>query len=61
MYEWWILDIILTFMQLFRTFTMTQVSNQSISIYRVPTMTSMYHSFYGRLEIIYALEVKIRF
>ena len=36
-------------------------SNQSIKIYGVPTTTTIHHSFYGRLEIIYALEIEIRF
>lgn len=36
-------------------------SNQSIKTYRVPTMTTFHHSFYGRFQIIYALEIEIGF
>lgn len=50
---------IVMFMHVSRTFTMNPLSRQSISIYQVPTMTSIYHSFYGRLKIICALEDQI--
>ena len=36
-------------------------SNQSIKTYRVSTMTTFHHSFYGRFQIIYALEIEIGF
>lgn len=36
-------------------------SHPSIRIYRAPTMTAIYHPFYGSLEIIYALEMEIGF
>lgn len=49
------------FTQLFRIFTMSQSGHQSISIYRVPAMTSIYHSLYRRLEMIYALGADIIF